>query len=950
MNISERYTKEGFVWLPNEKKTFRYSDGDENEANILNAIQTSEDLSVGSQELNKKIIDWPTKYHLSSQRVNLLYPVINIIKDAEILEVGSGCGAITRYLAETGKEVIALEGGRRRSEITGMRCRDLQNVQVYNDNFLDFDIDKKFDIVTLIGVLECSSIYSDAQNPIQEILKKAKKFLKPDGSLIIAIENRLGLKYFAGAPEDHLDEPYIGLENRYDKKGPVTFGKKELEQLLHDAEFKVQDFLFAFPDYKFPLAIITTNGVQDQTINIADILKTRTTYYKSSPYPSSFSEEAVWPLIAKNNLTGDLANSFLVLASNSDVSKLEINALAYTFSTESRKPEFCKVNKFIKNENGYLVCREKKHQAFQNRSKKIVHDLTEHEYIQGDLYLNGLLKIVNQKNWHITDVYNWFKPWAAYLLSKSVKTEEGYYFLDGKYFDASPFNAFGLENGEGFQLFDLEWLVKEKLRLDYVLFRGFYYSFSYIDKIQRPESGYYHSRSEIVLDVLKDIFNKELLDLVYYREKERELLKEVVETVPDVFFDSGIKYSDTEEYLQAHLFKNSVFEPLSQIAIQFFWRYPGIDFSETDSASQLAELTTEINVVRYKTPINSSEIDAIRLDIGNRIGLLNIHDIKLTDDAGSVLWIWNKIADEQNDVLLIEDKINWPGKTVQIAASDDPYIIIKSNEASNLQLKNATFIEISISALSNEQLQVLKYFPSTLNYTANTDEESQTNIVSRLNSIDKELKFFAAKESLNIVMYEKLVSLLHEAQDPKKTSAFQEQINSLNNKVNALMKEAADSNTLILLLREKSTAQLTENIKLQEKLKLNAIAKELLETNLQAKEAALVDLKQQLQTFSEQVSKLIDQSNMLYDTTRRLETEKKELHSIKVAFQHRINELQQKHEDVSGLLKTEIALNIQKNEKIETLNSVIKKLDEFYEKKNAVAVLYNKLKGKKVIS
>jgi 2-polyprenyl-3-methyl-5-hydroxy-6-metoxy-1,4-benzoquinol methylase len=328
----ERYKKEGVVWVPKGKKTFQYSDGDESETYILHAIQTSEDLSVGSQELNKKIIDWPTRYHLSSQRVNLMHPLVNIIKGAEILEIGSGCGIITRYLAETGKEIIALEGSRRRAEITGIRCRDLKNVLVYNDNFLNFDIDKKFDLVTLIGVLEYSNIYSDAQDPIQEILKKARRFLKPNGVLVIAIENQLGLKYFAGAPEDHLNEPFIGLENRYPKKGAVTFGKKELERILNDVGFKVQEFLFAFPDYKFPLAIVTNNGILDRTINIADILKTRTTYYQNSPYTSSFSEEAVWPLIVKNDLVGDLSNSFLVLASDSGISKLDTKTLAYTFS------------------------------------------------------------------------------------------------------------------------------------------------------------------------------------------------------------------------------------------------------------------------------------------------------------------------------------------------------------------------------------------------------------------------------------------------------------------------------------------------------------------------------------------------------------------------------------------------------------------------------------------
>ena len=44
--------------------------------------------------------------------------------------------------------------------------------------------------------------------------------MKKNGKLYIAIENRLGMKYFAGYNEDHIGKPFIGIEG-YDNKNKV---------------------------------------------------------------------------------------------------------------------------------------------------------------------------------------------------------------------------------------------------------------------------------------------------------------------------------------------------------------------------------------------------------------------------------------------------------------------------------------------------------------------------------------------------------------------------------------------------------------------------------------------------------------------------------------------------------------------------------------------------------
>ena len=48
------------------------------------------------------------------------------------------------------------------------------------------------------------------------MLKKAFKLLSKNGLLIIAIENRLGLKYFNGCREDHAGKLFHGVEDMYE--------------------------------------------------------------------------------------------------------------------------------------------------------------------------------------------------------------------------------------------------------------------------------------------------------------------------------------------------------------------------------------------------------------------------------------------------------------------------------------------------------------------------------------------------------------------------------------------------------------------------------------------------------------------------------------------------------------------------------------------------------------
>src|SRR6185436_10961781 len=103
-------------------------------------------------------------------------------------------------------------GSPRRARIAAERCRGLPNVSLVVDNLLDFETTERFQWILMVGVLEYAAVFSDEKDPVSHYLRRAARLLAEDGKLVVAIENKLGLKYFNGLAEDHLGAPFVGIQ------------------------------------------------------------------------------------------------------------------------------------------------------------------------------------------------------------------------------------------------------------------------------------------------------------------------------------------------------------------------------------------------------------------------------------------------------------------------------------------------------------------------------------------------------------------------------------------------------------------------------------------------------------------------------------------------------------------------------------------------------------------
>ena len=94
----------------------RYTDGKAAEKDMLAVLKNTEDVSLDSEELMQKVKDLPSYHHLGVGRSAILR-CLDLPAESRVLELGAGCGAITRYLGETFACVEAIEESPIRAEV-----------------------------------------------------------------------------------------------------------------------------------------------------------------------------------------------------------------------------------------------------------------------------------------------------------------------------------------------------------------------------------------------------------------------------------------------------------------------------------------------------------------------------------------------------------------------------------------------------------------------------------------------------------------------------------------------------------------------------------------------------------------------------------------------------------------------------------------------------------------
>lgn len=314
----------------------KYTDG-EIEDDILAAFREhrSEDLLRNSRQ-------WPILYHISDIRENLLewYP---FKKGADLLEVGAGCGALTGLFSRRVRTVTCIELSEKRSIINAERNKDRNNIEIKIGNFEDIVLDKKYDYITLIGVWEYAGLYVSGDESYVSMIKKVKEYLKPDGKIIVAIENKMGMKYFNGAVEDHTAQMYSGINDYVGEKKVRTFSKPEIESILKEAEIDNTVFYYPLADYKIP-DVIYSDSIFPKAGEVR--------YYKkeySDCRVYNFYDATAFDQVCNDGMFDYFSNSFLFICGEKEAD------VAFVKYNRMRKRQYRTKTIIKKEKNSYKV-------------------------------------------------------------------------------------------------------------------------------------------------------------------------------------------------------------------------------------------------------------------------------------------------------------------------------------------------------------------------------------------------------------------------------------------------------------------------------------------------------------------------------------------------------------------------------------------------------------------
>ncbi len=591
-----------------------YSDG-EIEDELLSIVKNVSRVEYRSVIEERK--SWPILYHLSDLRGNIV-DFLPIGKSDRVLEIGSGCGAITEKLSDMAKSVTCVELSAKRSLINAYRNQDRDNIEIHVGNFsaVEPHLDRDFDWILLIGVFEYASSYIDSKTPYEDFLGIILKHLGKGGHIAIAIENKFGLKYFAGCTEDHLGTFYASLEDYPEGGSARTFTCHGLRKIFRACGVEEYEFYYPYPDYKFPSVIYSNARLPrpgELSDNIRNFDRHRMVTFRENMVFDTILEEGEFPLFS---------NSYLAILGPE-------TARIYAKYSNDRKSAHA-IKTVIEKSNKDLVIKKL---PFYNDSEAHIRDLRDYyelltQRYEGSGFHINKCRLEKDEQGRDTAVFDYVTGVTlSELMDKALFSgdSEGFRSYFKKFHEMVSYNPKHIaitdydmifsnvlvDRGD-WTIIDYEWSMKEELDPRQVSFRALY---CYLLEDDR--------RNKADVDELLEMIGITPKEAEEYRERELMFQKHVTEqhkALGEIRAEMGTYAIDVKELFAEKLQK------ILQKRIQIYYD-EGSGYSE-DNSLYLPDVYREEHVVETDIPFDGN-VHALRIDPMDESCVVKIRELVL---------------------------------------------------------------------------------------------------------------------------------------------------------------------------------------------------------------------------------------------------------------------------------------------------------------------------------
>lgn len=432
-----------------------------------------------------------------------------------------------------------------------------KNIQLKTVDIKNLKLEGKYDYITLIGTFEYAPMIIDDEKSYSSFLKILREHLNKDGIIILAIDNRLGVKYLVGGKNKNYSKIFEGMEKKIQNGKANLLLKKELIKFIEEASFENFKFYYPLPDYKFTSAIYTDNFLPKSN-------------HSKIVYPVNYengsiviyNEINILKQICDIGQFDNFANSYLVEISDSPITN-DIKFVNYNiFRKDKYKLLLTMHNDYVQKEaeNNEAILHVKnielntdklKNMGF-NVLEKIEKDKIISDFIEEKEFDKNLIEIIEKQGTvaFMEEIKKWYKYIREKLITQNEIDEEKDIFIEYNveipeekkkklefiregYIDLSFENVF-CKNG--YLLYDQEWNIKN-IPIQFILYRAInnlytYNNIKFENKITREEimqefelKQYEEYFEKLEEKIQEEILNKEFVK--EYQTEEKKYYKEL---------------------------------------------------------------------------------------------------------------------------------------------------------------------------------------------------------------------------------------------------------------------------------------------------------------------------------------------------------------------------------------------------------------------------------------